>query len=59
MPLRSLRIRCTAKVDARTIGRLLNALGAEVGMSLRALAIGWSGLDTVQFLLSILFLKKH
>ncbi|KAH8114743.1 hypothetical protein DFH11DRAFT_1841094 [Phellopilus nigrolimitatus] len=45
MPLRELRIRCTAKVDGRTIGRLLNALGAELGAGLEVLAIGWSGLD--------------
>ncbi|KAI5117455.1 hypothetical protein M0805_005832 [Coniferiporia weirii] len=41
--LRELRIRCTAKVDGRTIGRVLNAVGTEVGASLEVLAIGWSG----------------
>ncbi|EJC98521.1 uncharacterized protein FOMMEDRAFT_161896 [Fomitiporia mediterranea MF3/22] len=41
--LRELRLRCTAKVDGRTIGKVLNALGAELGLVLETLAIGWSG----------------
>lgn len=45
--LKELRIRCTAKVDGRTIGRMLSAVASEVGSQLEHLAIGWSGMERV------------
>lgn len=46
--LREIRIRCTAKVDGRTIAKMLNAVGAELGGVLETLAIGWSGTEKVR-----------
>ena len=46
--IREFRMRCTAKVDTRTMGRILNALGSEVGNILEALTIGWSGSENVR-----------
>ncbi|KAL5482444.1 hypothetical protein ACEPAI_9038 [Sanghuangporus weigelae] len=44
--LRELTVRCTAKVDCRTIGRLLIALGKELGEVLEVLVIRWCGSES-------------
>ncbi|KAL5501786.1 hypothetical protein ACEPAH_9046 [Sanghuangporus vaninii] len=44
--LRELTVRCTAKVDCRTIGRLLIALGKELGEVLEVLVIRWFGSES-------------
>lgn len=45
--IKELRIRCSAKVDGRTVGRFLNAIGTELGTTIEMLGLGWAGNDSV------------